>query len=422
MYSSNRILIIAVALLLTTHSARLTEGVTIDFDCSKNDLPPGSCFNGEPVPYNDGDALNFVGVSNFDDLLYFKLISTTNLTFIPQEIFSKFPNLIHLNLRIGMHDLSPATFAEAAKIKTLFMKRNYVVVLPHGVFARMPELEEVNMQDNQLSHIDDGAFSGLDKMQTLNLYGNYLTVLRAGTFAGAINLRNLNCGFNAIETIEEGALNLPKLEEILFFNNKIKHLSNTVFVGAPKLLNIDLKQNLLETIGQSFFTLTKLHQLQLSGNDHIADLNILAFSTLPSLSYLGLENLGLRGISSQFTVVDQGPTKSPLTTMSLSHNRLASVDFLNKISIFKKLEKIYVDQNAFVRWNDDDVAEVKKMFPHIELIVTKSNPWDKQWLESTLVPSFRSNRIFCDQFKYLSVYIFNSTDGEAQTTNGSECL
>lgn len=421
MYSSNRLLLVTVTILLATHNAWRTRAAAITYDCSKNELPPGSCYNGEPTVYSDGDTMDFVGVSNFNGILFFKMVSTTNLTFIPPEIFSKFPNMMHLNLRIGMHDVSAATFDKADKLKTLLMKRNYVYVLPHAVFTRMPDIEEINMEDNQLSHIDDGAFSGLDKLHILNLFGNYLTVLRAGTFTGAINLRNLNCGFNAIETIEEGALNLPKLEEILIFNNKIKHLSNTVFAGAPKLLNIDLKQNLLETIGQSFFSLTKLHQLQLSGNDDITDLNILAFSTMPALNYLGLENLGLRGISSQFTAVDQGPTKSPLTTLSLSHNRLSSVDFLNKISIFKKLEKIYVDQNAFVRWDDIDVVNVKKTFPHIELIVTKSNPWDKQWLENTMVSSFRSNRIFCDQFKYLGVYIFNGTDG-GPTVDGNECL
>lgn len=414
-------MLIIGAVLVVTSCVSRTQAASIDYDCTKHELPPGACFNGEAIAINDGDTLNFAHVKNYNDIHFFKMITTTNLSVIPTEVFSKFPNLVHVNLRIGMHDLSASVFEKGTKIKTLSMKRNYINVLPHAVFANMPEVEEINLQDNQLNHIDDGAFSGVEKLQILNLYGNFLTELRAGTFTGAINLRNLNMGFNAIENIEDGALDLPKLEEILMFNNKLKHLSNNVFARTPKLLNIDLKQNLLETIGQSLFTLTKLHQLQLSGNDHLSDLNVLAFSTMPSLNYLGLENLGLRGISSQFTAIDQGPTKSPLTTLSLSHNRLTSVDFLNKISIFKKLEKIYVDQNSFVRWDDGDVANVKKIFPHIELIVTKSNPWDQQWLENTLVPSFRANRIFCDQFKFLGVYIFNETDGQ-QTTDGSECV
>lgn len=398
--------------------------IAIDIECQKNDLPPGSCYNGESVYYRDGDTLNFVDVTNWNEIIFFKLVSTANATTIPNEIFVKFPNMVHLNLRIGFHQLTTNTFEKAGKIKSLILKRNYVEILTSGVFTKLHELEEMNLQDNQLSVIEVGAFSGMENLQILNLYGNFLTVLRANIFTGAINLRNLNCGFNAIESIEDGALNLSKLEEILFFNNKIKHLSNTVFAASPKLLNIDLKQNMLETVGQSFFLLNKLHQLQLSGNDHLTDINIIAFATMPSLNYLGLENIGLRTVGTQLSM-DQGPTKSPLTTLSLSHNRLSSPEFLSKISIFRKLEKIYVDQNAFTRWDETDVGNIKKMFPHIELVVTKTNAWDKQWITNTLVPSFRSGRIYCDQFKYLGVYIFSEDEqnnGVAQTVEGDECL
>lgn len=416
--------LVTAILLAVFYTDVVRSSFIIDIDCRKNDLPAGSCYNGESVYYRDGDALNLYGVANWNDIIFFKMVSTANATKIPDEIFVRFPNMVHLNLRIGFHQLTANTFEKAGKLKSLILKRNYISVLTPGVFAKLPELEEMNLQDNQLSAIEVGAFAGLEKLQILNLYGNYLTVLRTDTFSGAINLRNLNCGFNAIESIEDGALNLAKLEEILFFNNKIKHLSNFVFASAPKLLNIDLKQNMLETIGQSFFSLNKLHQLQLSGNDHLTDINIIAFATMPSLNYLGLENIGLRTVGAQFNA-DQGPTKSPLTTLSLSHNRLSASDFLNKISIFRKLEKIYVDQNSFTRWDDLDVANIKKMFPHIELVVTKSNAWDKQWMTNTMVPSFRAGRIYCDQFKYLGVYIFNENaqgDAVAQTVDGDECL
>lgn len=420
---SPRIMLV-LTVLLTALCANFARSTIVDIDCSKNDLPPGSCYNGEPVNYRDGDTLNFIGVTNLDDVMFIKLVATANLSTIPNEIFSKFPNIVHLNLRIGLKALTATTLEKAGKIKSLILKSNHISVLSTGVLSKIPDVEEINLQNNQIATIDDGAFAGLDKLQILNLYGNYLVVLKQSTFSGAVNLRNLNCAFNAIETIEDGALNLSKLEEILFFNNKIKRLPDNIFAGAPKLLNIDFKQNMLEMIGQAFTNLNKLHQLQLSGNEQIADLNVISFASLPSLNYLGLENTGLRSVGSQFNS-GQGATKSPLTTLSLSHNQLSSSDILNKLSIFRKLEKLYVDQNSFTRWDDSDVGIIKKNFPHIELVVTKSNSWDKTWLESTLVPSFRANRIYCDQFKYLGNYIFNDNmqaDSAVQTVDGNECL
>lgn len=411
-----------VAIILIAFCAKLTQPAVIDFDCKKNDLPPGSCFNGEPIDFGDGDTFNFRGVSDYNCVLFFKLLSTANSTTIPVEIFDKFPNVLHLSLEIGLRNLTSSALERAGKLKSLILKLNFIRILKSDVFSKTSELEEINMENNLIAAVEDGTFDGLDKLQILNLYGNYITVLRQSMFTGAINLRNLNVGFNALEAIEEGALNLPKLEEILIFNNKIKHLPNTVFAGAPKLLNLDMKQNLLESIGEAFFTLPNLHQLQLGGNDRLTNVSVLAFAAMPALNYLGLENIGLRDIASQN--IDPNAISAPLTTLSLSHNRLSATDFLSKISVFKKLEKIYVDQNEFIQWDNADVINIKKMFPHVDLVVTKSNRWDKQWMNNVLIPNFRGNRVYCDQFKYLEVYIFNENEPKdvPPTVDGDECL
>lgn len=426
----NYLIYVSILLILVQPQfVHLQQIKIVNIDCGASEhLNEGSCAIIEPLEIKDDDFCDFINVPNLTKIIHLKFATRSNLTKIPGEIFVKLPNLQYLDLAIGLHALPTNRLFSDKKIKSIVLADNFIQTISHEIFSSATQLEEINLRNNRIATIEDNAFSELDKLETLILTGNRVTIINRHTFSGLSNLKNLDISDNAIDTIEDDALMLPALEEFLCSRNKLKILPDRIFQGAPNLLNIDFRENVLEKIGHAFSVMHKLNQLQLSNNDKLTDLNVLGFTKMASLISLELENVGLRTISgvahSNDSNVTGGSNRVPLTTLNLKNNHLSEVDFLRRMSIFGKLEKLFVDKNKFNRWQNEDVARIKALFPNIELIVTKNNIWDKKWVEETLVPVFKTNHIYCNQIKYLGVYIFGFKKGNSdhQMVDATECV
>lgn len=397
-------------------SASTARTVTVECDTEGNKT---SCTVTNSMPLDFDSELMFINVPNVTEIAQLKLVATHNAIDIPHEIFDTFINLQSLELAIGLQKIQ---LNSGKRLKQLLLCENRVDRITSGVFANATDLIEINLQKNQIVDIEESAFAGLDQLHNLILFRNHLKNLRRGIFSGAPNLKSIDLAFNEIETIDDGVFDLPKLEEILISDNRLKSLNEHTFRGAVNLQNLDMRKNLLETIGQSLYTLRHLYQLQLADNERLNDLNIFQFIDMPSLAYLGIEGIGLHQLSSE-TTVRTATNSSRLRTLSLSRNKLSSIDFFRQLNILENLEELYVDSNRFTRWNDNDVSNVKKYFPNIDLIVTKDNAWDRKWAENVLIPTFKANNIFCNQFKYLGVFIFGfRKNGDQQVIDGTECV
>lgn len=399
---------------------------TIDCDCSSTSLESDAsacCVNDWPN-IEAAARVTFRNIPSTLSIIQLKLHAKFNFTEIPSQIINQFDNLEYLELAMGLEHLPLSRMP--AKLKHLNLAGNAITSIDMDAFRNAAELQQINMQSNQIAALaDTGAFNGLSKLKHLILYHNKLTILKCGMFSAAQNLESLDVGCNEIETIEDGTFALPHLKEILMSENKIKTLSNAIFSGAIAIQNIDLQKNQLERIGSAFETTQHLHQLQLSDNRHLQDLNVIDLaSKLPELISLNVDATGIRSLCLVGSIQTPSTTfQSPLHTFSVSQNHLTQSDFLKQISIFPKLEKLFVDANKFSRWDEADVKNIKKYFPNIELIVTKNNIWDRRWVENTLIPVFQTNNIFCSNIKYLNTYIegfTNSIDG--QIIEGTECI
>lgn len=421
--SINSVIYVFLLILVHLNCVQLQKTI-VTIDCSLSELlSEGSCAIPMPIKIKDGDTCDFINVPSSDKIIHLKFATTVNLSKIPNEIFEKLPNLQFIDLTIGLEKLPTNRLFSGKTVKSIVLSDNYIQTIPKEAFAGATQLEEINLRYNRISHIDDNAFVDLNSLDTLVLTGNRLTTLKRNLFTGLTNLKNLELGDNDIESIEEDALNLPLLEEFLFRRNKLKNLSDRVFSNTPNLLNVDLRDNFLEKIGQAFATLHKMNQLQLSNNEKLTDLNLLNFAKLQSLISLELDSVGLRTIGQVQPVDSDSFRTSTLTTLNLKNNHFSEMDFLRRLTVFGKLEKLFVDKNKFIRWNDDDISQIKVLFPNIELIVTKNNIWDKKWVEDTLVPTFKLNHIFCNQIKYLGVYIYGFQKGSDQLmVDASECV
>lgn len=401
-------------------------------DCSETSLDSdaSACCVSEWPAIDASVRVTFQNVPNTSSIIQMKLHSTANFTGIPSQIIDTFANLQYLELTIGLEHLPLARMPR--KLKHLNLGDNRIKSIDTGAIQNAPDLEQLNLQYNQIDTLaDNGAFSGPKNLKHLILYHNKLTILKRDMFKTAQSLLSLDVGFNEITTIEDGTFDLPNIREILLNENKLKTLSDRIFYGAPNIQNVDLQKNVLEHIGKAFEMTTHLHQLQLSENHHLQDLNIIELtSKLPELISLSVDATGLRSLSSTTTATTATTTPtapatahSPLHTLSISQNHLSQMDFLKQLSAFPKLEKVFIDGNKFIRWDDADVRNIKKFFPNIELIVTKTNAWDRRWVESTLIPVFQTNNIFCSNIKYLNTYIEGFTNNiDGQVIDGTECI
>lgn len=425
-------------------TAATTAPIEIDCDCDATALESIStacCINEMPFIASSTriNQITFRNNPNATAIIQLMIHSTTvNFTEFPAQLVDTFHNVKYLALAIGLERF---TFGRLPiELKHLNLNDNHITAIDTDTFRGAVELEQITAQFNQIAAIADrDAFAGLTKLKHLILYHNKLRTLKREMFGGAMNLESIDVACNEIETIEDGTFDLPHLKEILMSENRLKVLSDALFRGATELQNIDLQKNQLECIGRAFDGIGHLHQLQLSENRQLKDLDVLELaSKLPELHSLSVDATGIETLGAMATATaanGSGGTatglggvrsfgfQSPLHTFSLSQNHLVQLDFLRQLSVFAKLEKLFVDSNKFTRWDDADVKNVKKFFPNIELIVTKNNQWDRRWVESTLIPVFQSNQIFCSNIKYLNTYIegfTNSIDG--QIIEGTECI
>lgn len=409
--------------------------VRIDCDCSNASLEIDlqACCMASIPEIDDTTELSFYNVAsngststsvanNILNIVLLKICTTHNHSNIPTALINAFAGLSGLDLSIGLQRIP--TDRLPGKLKQLNLGRNRIKCIERDAFGTAAgELEHINLQHNQIDTITaNGAFNGLNKLNTLILYRNRLTALRSGVFAGAESLEYLDVASNEIDTIDDDALTLAQLKEILISDNRLHRLSDNLFRLAPNVHNVDMQKNRLERIGKAFTMTRHLQQLLLSENQHLEDIDVVALSTLPELISLSIDATGMRTLYDTNASVST-PSTSPLHTLSVSQNHFSDANFLRQLAIFPRLQNLFVDANKFTRWHDGDVRNIKNLFPHIELIVTKNNAWDRQWVDNTLIPVFQANNIFCSNVKYLNTYIegfTNSVDG--QIIESIECI
>lgn len=146
------------------------------------------------------------------------------IEYIPTNIFSTFPNLENLRMPTSITELHPGDFNNATNLTILWMSKNKLKIIRNNVFSAigktnhtgdaappLPKLLSLSLRENVISEIEENSFSGLKSLKNLHLEFNRLTIIRGQIFAGLPSLEGLDLYSNQIETIEDGAFDLPQL-------------------------------------------------------------------------------------------------------------------------------------------------------------------------------------------------------------------
>lgn len=278
------------------------------------------------------------------------------MTDIFPELFKVFPNLAKLGVKTNLSEINSGDFNHAINLTSLHLDKNNLKIIKNTVFAPqtnetllnpdgddfpLRKLLKLWLEENLISEIEPNSFYNLKSLNLLSLSKNELTIIRRETFAGLAMLECISLDGNKIETIEDGALDLPALLELDLSENKLKRLSDAVFNGLPKLEDIWLEHNDMEHFGQSVYRLKSVKECSLEEN-RIVDIDLVAFAQMPNLRVLTLTNSGFK--FDQINVTDSQHWNSSLTTLRLGNNGLSDATQFNKLKAFPNLNYLNIKE------------------------------------------------------------------------------
>lgn len=136
------------------------------------------------------------------------IIQNSNLTFVPFEVFSIFPNIRVFKAsesNSNLVDLNSKDLAGATKLEELHLDNNKIVMLLADTFVEALMLRHIGLSNNRITYIEDRAFSSMTALKTLHLQNNLLETISSKAFYGADNLEVLTLQDNNVKMIQSGA-------------------------------------------------------------------------------------------------------------------------------------------------------------------------------------------------------------------------
>lgn len=183
---------------------------------------------------------------SLDDLVTQVKFKWSNFPSIPNQIFSKFKELIIFDgSGVDLKNLNSLSFNGAGNLEMIFLKNNQLTSLNAYCFVHSKNLTVLDLSKNKISKIQPLAFIALGKLETLILSNNNIKTVEDSTFQS-----------------------LTSLKLIGLDNNRLSFVSSDLFVAMGESLEeINLNNNKIEMISPYAFNLLKqLKFMKLSGN------------------------------------------------------------------------------------------------------------------------------------------------------------
>jgi len=328
------------------------------------------------------------------------------LTNIPVDIVNNLSNLQYFTLahnRIGnltalqsvsvnilnvtgneISDIVDGAFNGTPELSELYLSQNRLTRIRASMFSGLKFLNRLDLSDNLISTIDIGSFQSLPYLMSLSLHGNQLNSIEPGTFMGLSSIYSLDLSGNRLVSHVTEGLRLSSLRDLILDDNDIISFNVSHFVYfESSLQRLSLRRNriselqfdhdyvflFLLDLGENRVTDQIFHSLQharslkilkLDDNDissvptvagfsqSLTDLdlsnNALTDSSLATIVQLRrLQQLRLDGnLIGNLSAADWGLLADSLSVLSLSNNRLTSLDQIDKLW---SLTQLTVDNN-----------------------------------------------------------------------------
>ncbi len=125
--------------------------------------------------------------------------------------------------------------ANVAKTDYITLYNNSLTYLVNEVFSKFVNMKSLHLNKNKIAHIDVDAFHNLPKLEDLALADNQLIFLRVGVFDPLVKLNKIELEGNQLKFLENGIFTKNEaLTDIDLKNNQIvAHGSHVFSNGKP---------------------------------------------------------------------------------------------------------------------------------------------------------------------------------------------
>lgn len=152
-----------------------------------------SCDIIETELFNENDTITTNTANNRksnDDVTMLFYKEYNDVKFIPNEIFTTFPNLEYFWIAEDQHfaTLKANYLKNAHSLKVFHVTHNEITKLSAHIFAEAANLKYINLCSNKIETIHKSAFVGLPKLKGVLLDDNRIRILYPSTFSHLKNL------------------------------------------------------------------------------------------------------------------------------------------------------------------------------------------------------------------------------------------
>ncbi|XP_063706924.1 protein toll [Culicoides brevitarsis] len=259
--------------------------------------------------------------------------------YLPQDIFSKLPNLQVIELAMKLREFNPKMFVNQKNIRTLNLWGNRLSNLSKDSFENLASVVEMDLSSNGLETLNVGIFDPLRNLMNLNLNANNFSSLPENLLAQNTEMHEFRMLNNRqqLKALPAALLaNKPKLNKVLI-RADVEELPEDLFAGSKNIVTIGMDGNKLQKLPPKLLQdQSELQELDLKHNQ-LVHLDEYIFAGTRSLRIVHLSYNQLLNISSNvFAHLEN------LMELYLDHNNLHTI---GSHAFHENIEKLHLQFN-----------------------------------------------------------------------------
>lgn len=351
-------MILHISIAVVTMASLLTSVVAIDIPCKPIKQQRDRC----SIRNLSGDYTNQtvnIKIQHPKKTLNVT-IEEVKLGQLPPNFFKTFKMLQYLTInKCGLTTLEG--FRGSKTLQQLHLVGNKIQEIGAGQLS--PSIVYLEARNNQIQRIHKNAFVKLEYLYWLDLSYNRLRKIKRKMIVPSVT--SLNLGSNLLRKIEGVFNNHSQIKYLDLDKNRIgKTITNRTFAGMTNLRELDLSNNFIETIECGAFRDSEYLRLLKLNKNRMVRLSLEVTSSALSLVKVHENNLKMMCMTSDRPPKSLADLKVvahtnklhdvrfsdglPITSLSLDHNEINTVAFLENLP---KLEQLSLSYNNLYKAN-----------------------------------------------------------------------
>lgn len=149
------------------------------------------------------EAIEEGALSGSSSTLLHLVFNYNNISTFPFADLESFTELISLDLRSNNIEGFPTL--SSATLKTLYLSKNPLGILPDDAFFGTPALEDIHLSSTKISVVNSGTFAELEHLTVLGLGNNLITYLEEEAIQCSPSVGLIDLGYNALRSVQANA-------------------------------------------------------------------------------------------------------------------------------------------------------------------------------------------------------------------------